>query len=103
MKHNWTYQGDYLIAQDFIEVTVLAKTNITLSEYVGRMAKCFPNIPVQSIRMKAQNIKGCLVSKGIPCAAIGATLEHSSAQCRNAVDEALEHYRSNLARMGISV
>ena len=101
MKHNLTYQEDYLIAQDFIEVTVLAKKDITLSEYANNMARHFPDIPVQSIKMKAQNIKGCLVSKGIPCAAIGATLEHSSAQCRRAVDEALEHYKRNLARMGI--
>ena len=34
MKHNWTYQEDYLIAQDFIEVTVLAKTNM-FSKYSG--------------------------------------------------------------------
>lgn len=103
MKHIWTYREEYLVAMDFIEMTVVGKIEITIGEYANRMASQFPDITVQSIKMKAQNIKGYLEILKIPCAAIGSTLNHSSKQCRQAVNEVLQHYKNDLAEMGIDI
>jgi len=89
VKHHWTIEEDKLCCRRYLEIYSLQISNMTAGQFINMLQKELPSIPINSIKMKVQNIKRILTEKGISDTLTISPLCHYSQQNMQVMEEVL--------------